>query len=103
VLIFNVTLHEAIFSTMCTQNPLATEVLKGKTFSAMGQQTGFLEGITKKIDDRYVTRNNLSRIHDLTLQVFEAGLSLKIVRCNFTLTLLTMLIKTNINIHQAPF
>ena len=34
--------------TMCTQNPLATEVLKGKTFSEMGQQIGFLEGITKK-------------------------------------------------------
>jgi len=37
------------------------------------QIIGFWEGIAQKIDESYVTRNNLSQIYDLALHVFEAG------------------------------
>ena len=43
--------------------------------SAKGAANRDLAGmvLSKKIDDRHVTRNNLSIIRDLALHVFEAG------------------------------
>jgi len=41
-----------------------------------GRRIGFWDGVAQDIDDRHVTRNNLSKIRDLALQVFEAGQNL---------------------------
>ena len=58
---------------MCTRKPLATDVLHETILAEQGQRIGFWEGVAQKIDHRYVTRNNLSKIHDLALQVFDVG------------------------------
>ena len=46
---------------------------KGRFLAQRGQQTGFWDGVARKINDTDVTQNNLSKIRDLALQVFEAG------------------------------
>ena len=67
-------LHRTIFIAMCIRNPLATGVLLGTIFSATAAANRVWEGRKKKKqDDRYVKRNNLSKIRDLVLQVFETG------------------------------
>ena len=55
------------FSAMCMRNPWATGVLQ------RWQWIRFWKGITQKDDRRYLTRNNLRKIRDLALQVFQAG------------------------------
>ena len=49
-------------------------MLHGRFLAQRGQRIGFWRGVAQTIDDRYVTRNNLSKILVLVLQVFEAGL-----------------------------
>ena len=38
-----------------------------------GQPIGLWDGVAQKNDDRHVTQNNLNKIRDLALQVFEGG------------------------------
>ena len=37
------------------------------------QRIGFRDGVAQNINDSHFTRENSSKIRDLTLQVFEAG------------------------------
>ena len=45
----------------------------GRFLAQWGQRIGFWDGVAQNIDDSHVTPNNLSKIRDLALQVFEAG------------------------------
>jgi len=57
----------------CARETVTKDVLYGTIFSATGTANRVLEWRCVKIDDRHVTRNNLSEICDLALHVFEAG------------------------------